>query len=52
MSEEKKQIRKNIPLKKGYQPTQGNLDTSKPPKGGSGVPSGSSNNTKKANKKD
>ena len=26
--------------KKGYQPTSGNLDGSKPPQGGSGVPSG------------
>jgi len=26
------------PLKKTYQPTQGKLDTSNPPQGGSGVP--------------
>jgi len=51
MSEEKKQIGKKIPIKKGYQPTQGNLDTSKPPKGGSGVSSDSSSNTKKTTKK-
>jgi len=25
--------------KRGYRPTQGNLDNSKPPQGGSGVPS-------------
>ena len=30
---------KPIPGKKGYQPNQGNLDTSNPPTGGSGVPS-------------
>lgn len=50
MSEEKKQIGKKIPIRKGYQPTQGNLDTSKPPKGGSGVSSDSSSNTKKTKK--
>ena len=50
MSEEKKKIEEKIPLKKGYQPTQG-LDTSDPPKGGSGVSSGSSSNTKKTCKK-
>jgi hypothetical protein len=52
MSGKKKQIGNKIPLKKGYQPIQDNLDTSKPPKGGSGVPSKSSSDTKKANKKD
>lgn len=51
MSGKKKQIVKKIPLKKGYQPTQDNLDTSKPPKGGSGVSSDSSSNTKKTTKK-
>ncbi len=51
MSGKKKQTGKKIPLKKGYQPTQGNLDTSKPPKGGSGVSSDSSSNTKKTTKK-
>jgi len=32
------------PFKKGYQPTQGNLDTTNPPRGGSGVPAGPSRN--------
>jgi len=27
-----------LPFEKGYQPTQGHLDTANPPKGGSGVP--------------
>lgn len=27
-----------IPFEKGYQPTHGELDTTHPPKGGSGVP--------------
>jgi len=52
MSQEKKETRKNIILKKGYQPIQSNLNTSKPPKGGSGVSSGSSSDTKKEIKKD
>jgi len=30
---------KPTPRKKGYQPSQGNLDTTNPPTGGSGVPS-------------
>ena len=51
MSGKKKQTEKKIPFKKGYQPIQDNLDTSKPPKGGSGVSSDSSSNTKKTNKK-
>jgi len=28
------------PITEGYQPTQGQLDSSKPPQGGSGVPTG------------
>jgi len=59
MSKEEKQIVKKVPLEeknrhfeKGYQPTQGNLDSSNPPQGGSGVPSSSSSDTKKNNKKD
>lgn len=32
------------PFKKGYQPTQGNLDTTDPPQGGSGVHSEPSKN--------
>ena len=58
MSEEGKQSKKEIPLKegykpieKGYQPTQGNLDTSKPPQGGSGVASGSSAESDKTDEK-
>ena len=51
MSEEKKKIVENVPLKKGYQPTQ-DLDTSKPPKGGSGISSESSGDNKKTVKKD
>jgi hypothetical protein len=43
------------PLKRGYQPTQGdlghaptgNVDTTKPPQGGSGVSTGSSGSTEK-----
>ena len=40
------------PQKKGYQPTEGNLDTSNPPNGGSGVPAKvQSNNGQDSNKK-
>ena len=35
---QKKEERGYQPYKKGHQPTQGTLDTSKPPQGGSGVP--------------
>ena len=59
MSEEKKQPTKEVPLqegyqpfKRGYKPTQGNLDTSNPPQGGSGVPSSSSSDSDKADKED
>lgn len=45
----KHNYRKNI--EKGYQPIRGKLDTSNPPKGGSGIPSKSSGNIVK-NKKD
>ena len=52
MSEENKQVPKKNnnpkepkletagykPITEGYQPTQGQLDSSKPPQGGSGVP--------------
>ena len=51
MGEEKKQIPRNNntkepkletagykPIIEGYQPTQGQIDSSKPPQGGSGVP--------------
>ena len=31
----------------GYKPTTGNIDTTKPPQGGSGVPSDSSNRGRK-----
>ena len=41
--------RKNI--EKGYQPVRGKLDTSNPPRGGSGIPSKSSKNIGN-NKKD
>lgn len=51
MLEDKKQQEKEIPFLEGYQPLknnnqaiQGNIDASKPPKGGSGVPSSSLNN--------
>jgi len=55
-TEEKKQPLQEgyQPFKKGYQPTQSDLDTSKPPQGGSGVPSkpsSSSDSDKKADKK-
>jgi len=36
----------------GYRPTEGNLDILNPPKGGSGVPLKSSNNSEKSNKLD
>ncbi len=36
----------------GYRPTEGNLDISNPPKGGSGVPSKSSSDNKKTEKSD
>lgn len=62
MAEKKKQPKKEVvleegyqPIKKGHQPTQGNLDASNPPQGGSGVPSGPAANrgeNKKANKSD
>ena len=38
------------PLKKGYTPTQGSLDSKNPPKGGSGVNQGNSSSTDKKNK--
>jgi len=54
-----KQSQKKVPLgfrpitiKKGYRPTQGNLDTSNPPRGGSGVPSNSLKDNGKADKKE
>ena len=37
---------------KGYQPIRGKLDTSNPPKSGSGIPSKSSKDTGGNNKKD
>ncbi|HZK11942.1 MAG TPA: hypothetical protein VFD10_06295 [Atribacterota bacterium] len=43
---------KNHQFEKGYQPIRGKLDSSNSPKGGSGVPSSSSSDTKKNNKKD
>lgn len=62
MSEDKKTSKKNLtiqdlregyqPLKKGLQTTQGNLDSSNPPQGGSGVPSKTSNEYSKNDKKD
>ena len=58
MSEDKKQQEKKAPLKgpvefeEGYQPTQGNLDNSKPPQGGSGVPSTTPSDSKKSDKKE
>ncbi|MFQ5636488.1 MAG: hypothetical protein ACE5IR_00655 [bacterium] len=42
MFEEKDQTNKKLvarDIREGYQPTKGNLDSSNPPKGGSGVPS-------------
>jgi|GEM_PF-5105669 len=39
------------PLKKGYTPTQGSLDSKNPPKGGSGVSQGNSSNGSPAEKK-
>lgn len=56
MSENKKQIgNKNAivndgyqPLEKGYQPSSGSLESSKPPQGGSGVPSKSQTKSSKA----
>lgn len=44
MSDEKKQsgnveTYKYQPLRDGHQPTKGNLDSSNPPQGGSGMPS-------------
>lgn len=38
MPKKKKGIGTDIPLKRGYQPTE-HLDTSEPPQDGSGVPS-------------
>ena len=35
-----------VPFKKGHQPKEGNLDSSNPPLGGSGVPSKESQNDK------
>lgn len=35
------------PEKRGYQPTEGNLDVSNPPQGGSGVPQTPSSNSEK-----
>lgn len=59
MSEVKEQPKKEVPLqeghqpiKKGYQPTQGQLDISNPPQGGTGVPPSSSSENGKADKKD
>jgi len=48
------------PIEKGYRPTQGDLDSSNPPKGGTGVPpkiqpgtsSGSSTDSEDTEKKD
>jgi len=42
---------KPIPTRKGYRPSRGNLDTSNPPTGGSGVPSKSQTDTGKTSKK-
>jgi len=46
MSKDKQDTEKKVPIeegyqpfKKGYQPTQENLDTTNPPRGGSGVAS-------------
>lgn len=46
MSEEKRESEKEEPseygyqpIREGYQPTEGHLDPSNPPQGGSGVPS-------------
>lgn len=47
MPNEKKESKKR--LLEGYQPTEGDLDSSNPPKGGSGVPSKTEN--KSDNKK-
>jgi hypothetical protein len=59
MSEEKKQSEKREPvekgykpLKDGYQPTEGNLDTSNPPQGGSGVSQSTSNSGEKPEEKE
>jgi len=59
MLKKENKIVKKTPIKekrrdseKGYQPIRGKLDSSNPPKGGSGVPSSSSSDTKKNNKKD
>lgn len=38
--------------KKGYQPSQGNIDTSKPPRGGSGVPQKPQTDSGKKSNKD
>lgn len=40
MSKEKEKIQHRIDrtFRNGYQPTEGKMDTSNPPKGGSGVP--------------
>jgi hypothetical protein len=34
-------------VKKGYKPTEGNLDPKNPPQGGSGMPKNSSSDSKK-----
>jgi hypothetical protein len=59
MLKKEMKIVKKTPIKekrrhseKGYQPIEGNLDSSNSPQGGSGVLSSSSSDTKKNNKKD
>ena len=50
MSEEKNQSKEKAVVREvheSYQPTKGNLDSSNPPKGGSGVPSKTDSNSKK-----
>lgn len=37
------------PFRKGFSPTNGNLDSSNPPKGGSGVPGKTTGQEKKKN---
>ena len=59
MAKEGKDSGKVVPLregyqpeKRGYQPTQGNLEASNPPRGGSGVPPRASGGNAKDGKKD
>ncbi|MFQ5675438.1 MAG: hypothetical protein ACE5G1_06030 [bacterium] len=55
MSKEKKQSKEKLVVREiteGYQPTKGDLDSSNPPQGGSGLPSKAKNENGKKDKKD